>query len=252
METIGPVDVSRVRAGNVARCSGAPTTACARARRSPTCCSAPTTRAAARPSIWSARHRAAAGDDGLHDPPDRRPRHGPHVQVLHRARRATRSATASATRRSTTRTCSVDDDDAGRQRLDQGDASTSRTPARRRRAPTSSSSTSTTPDAPASAQRPIKRLEGFTKVDARRRARPRPYLSRSRSPTSRSSTGDGQAGCVDQGRYGIQIAQLRAPTSRHPAQDTITVTGRSTPKPTSSPSSRRSRAPTPRVTSQRA
>ena len=84
-----------VRADHVRRSCGAPTTACARATRSPTCCSARTTRAAARPAIWYqsnvARSRRSPTTRSGPSAPT-----GPHVHVLQRAARRTRSATASS------------------------------------------------------------------------------------------------------------------------------------------------------------
>ena len=70
--------------------------------------------------LWPRDVVAAAERDGLHASARPTTTPGPARTCTSPARRATRSATASATRRSITRTCSVDDDDAGRRRLGEG------------------------------------------------------------------------------------------------------------------------------------
>jgi beta-glucosidase len=85
----------------------------------------------------------------------------------------------------------------------------------------------TTPDAPASAERPVKRLEGFSQVtlDA---GQTKTVQIKVNVPDLAFSSGGKWV--VDDGRYGIQVAQSSA-DGDIAAQDTITVSGAITPKP---------------------
>ena len=207
METIGPVDVTPFEPTTSAHpvellqrpAQGRGARRRAARRR--------TTRAAALPVDLVLRHVASSRRSRTTRirPVGDQPR--PHVHVLHRAGRLPvrlrpelhdvrlLEPAASTTRRRTPTTRSSQ-----RRRHEHG-RDVAGTDDRR-------SSTSTTPDADASPQRPLKRLEGFQKVYARRRRDEDRDPARSRSPTSRSSTEAGERWSVDQGRYGLQIAQL--------------------------------------------
>ena len=104
METIGPQDVTGVRAEHPRDPVELVQRACARASRWPTCCSATTTRAAARREIVvpdrSTRSRAIYE---LRDPPGRAQR--PHLHVLHRPGLLPVRLRPELHARSTSRTC---------------------------------------------------------------------------------------------------------------------------------------------------
>ena len=85
----------------------------------------------------------------------------------------------------------------------------------------------TTPDATADQQRPIKRLEGFAQVTLDPGQTKTVPIKVNVPDLAFSSNGKW---VVDDGRYGIQIAQSSADSDIR-AQDTITVSGAITPKP---------------------
>lgn len=85
----------------------------------------------------------------------------------------------------------------------------------------------TTPDAAPALQRPIKRLEAFTKVSLRPHQHKRVTFT---IPVRKRAFFDEASNryVVDQGRYGIQLAR---PAGTVVAQRIVTVRGRLTPKP---------------------
>src|SRR5262249_6105851 len=85
------------------------------------------------------------------------------------------------------------------------------------------------PDAPASAERPIKRLEGFQQVPLDPGQTKTVTLSVKAPSLAFSDTSAGKW-AVDDGRYGIQVSRSAADGDIQ-LQDTVNVTGAITPTP---------------------